>query len=140
MEKRKLVRAYHSQKGNAKIRGIEWNFTFDSWVAWWGEDIDKRGSGRFDLSMQRIADAGPYSPENTVKGHPKKNRRTASAIKRNLKQEMAKISHQKHLDWLMTQPSKIVEPDINDDEPCFFEFHSKYSNKKYQKHLIISEN
>lgn len=64
---------YNWQRGNAKKRGIEWLFTFDTWLEWWGDDLPNRGQRSWNLSMQRIWDVGPYSPENTIKGRPKRN-------------------------------------------------------------------
>lgn len=65
------------------MRGIAWEFTFETWLAWWGDDLDRRGNLRGELSMQRFADAGPYSPDNTRKGTPLDNGRTRSAVYQN---------------------------------------------------------
>ena len=59
------VPAYHKQKYRAKERGIDWEFTFETWVEWWGDDFNKRG--RMGLHMARIGDEGPYSPDNCIK-------------------------------------------------------------------------
>ncbi len=58
---------YASQRSVAKSRGIEWLFTFHTWLAWWGSDLVLRGRGRADLCMARKGDVGPYSPENVMK-------------------------------------------------------------------------
>ena len=58
---------YQKQRERAKARGIEWQFTYEAWVAWWGEDFFTRGRRRDDLVMARIGDVGPYSPTNCVK-------------------------------------------------------------------------
>jgi hypothetical protein len=62
-----LNHKYHVQKIAAASRGIEWNFTYDSWIEWWGNDIGKRGRGKGKLQMGRIGDIGPYHPDNCIK-------------------------------------------------------------------------
>jgi hypothetical protein len=64
---RKYKQAYRTQKSGAKVRNIEWHFTYEEWVAWWGADIDKRGNKTDCLVMSRIGDQGPYHPNNVVK-------------------------------------------------------------------------
>lgn len=59
--------AYHNQKANAKYRNIDWQFTYEEWLDWWGTDIEKRGRGKGKLCMARIGDAGPYHPNNCYK-------------------------------------------------------------------------
>ena len=58
---------YNQQKGNAKYRSIEWDFTYESWIEWWGDDIIRRGTKSDSLCMCRKNDTGPYSPDNTFK-------------------------------------------------------------------------
>ena len=60
-------KAYHTQRKAAEQRGIEWQFTLKTWVAWWGDDYQYRGRCSGQLVMARKGDAGPYSPSNTVK-------------------------------------------------------------------------
>ena len=59
--------AYAQQKDNASKRGISWDFSFDTWIKFWGGDIDKRGCTENDLVCARHGDVGPYSPENCFK-------------------------------------------------------------------------
>ena len=58
---------YNGQKSQAGKRGIEWHFTFDSWLAWWGDDIINRGPYKGQLVMARFNDVGPYHPDNVRK-------------------------------------------------------------------------
>ena len=63
--------AYHNQKGAAKDRGIEWLFTYETWVKWWEDKLGKewmqlRGCQSNQYVMARHGDRGPYSPENVV--------------------------------------------------------------------------
>jgi hypothetical protein len=75
--------AYNVQKRNAALRGIAWEITFEEWLAWWGDDIGRRGRGECDLQMQRIADSGPYKLGNIKKGVPLQNAKTAAIMKMN---------------------------------------------------------
>jgi hypothetical protein len=59
--------AYWSQKCTAGKRNIPWEFTYETWLAWWGTDIDKRGRGKGKLVMARYGDVGPYSITNCKK-------------------------------------------------------------------------
>ena len=59
--------SYSGQKYKAKNRNIEWQFTFESWIIWWGIDITKRGHKRGQLVMARYKDQGPYHPDNVRK-------------------------------------------------------------------------
>lgn len=59
--------AYRNQKKLAIKRGITWEFTFDEWLAWWGDDIAKRGTHLGSLCMARYNDTGPYAEWNVRK-------------------------------------------------------------------------
>ena len=78
----KAKRMFNSQKANAAKRGIEWLFSFDDWLEFWGEDLEKRGVGHDMLCMMRFGDTGPYSKENTRKGYARDNAKTAGVIRR----------------------------------------------------------
>ena len=69
--------AFHAQRGNAKRRGIAWEFTFDEWWAWWQTDgrWERRGSRTGKLVMARFGDVGPYSPDNVRPLTPAENTR-----------------------------------------------------------------
>ena len=68
MNMTKIKEAYRSQRDSAtKKRGIEWQFTWETWLAWWGDDIVNRGRRRGQLVQARKGDLGPYSPDNCVK-------------------------------------------------------------------------
>ena len=58
---------YHNHKSRSKRRDIDWQFTYDTWITWWGEDIVKRGRNAGQLVMGRIGDKGPYHPINVYK-------------------------------------------------------------------------
>jgi len=59
--------AFHKQKHHAKKRGIEFLFTFEEWMRWWGSDLGRRGRGADDLCMGRYADEGSYERGNVYK-------------------------------------------------------------------------
>ena len=64
---KKIRNAFTAQKCNAGIRRIEWQFTFEEYVIWWGDDFNNRGRKIGQLVMARIGDKGPYHPDNCVK-------------------------------------------------------------------------
>ena len=86
-----------SQRSGARSRRIEWCLTFEEWLAWWGDDIGRRGRGKNNLQMQRLGDTGPYALGNIVKGTPKEN--TATANKQKTK---------RYEDWV--NAGNVVEP------------------------------
>jgi hypothetical protein len=58
---------FNNQRQNAYKRNISFEFTYDNWVEWWGDDIDKRGKGKGKLCMARNGDVGSYHPDNVFK-------------------------------------------------------------------------
>lgn len=82
MDRSSARQKYASQKSRAKQHGIGWELTFDQWLAWWGSDLARRGSGPNSLQMQRPADTGPYALGNIRKGTPRDNMKTAANMKR----------------------------------------------------------
>lgn len=80
------LRKYHQQRGVAKARNIDFQFTFEEWVSWWeanlGPDWMKlRGRRRDQFVMSRCNDVGPYvgwnvrcilSIDNYEEAHPKR--------------------------------------------------------------------
>lgn len=110
---RKARSAYHSQKYHAKQRGIQWRFTFAEWVQWWGDDFHRRGSGQFNLQMQRINDEGPYASWNVRKGVPAQNSSTYSNMHANRKSAEAARRHQETLNKAEAAPS---HDDMTEDE------------------------
>lgn len=52
------------QRSQAKRRGKEWLFTFETWLEFWEHKIDYRDGTQTGLVMGRYYDCGPYSPEN----------------------------------------------------------------------------
>ena len=68
--RRPLLRAFKLQRYNAQQRGVEFGFTYEAWIEWWGKDISKRGRGADQLVMLRYGDEGPYSSSNCYKGIP----------------------------------------------------------------------
>jgi len=72
--------AYKAIKGRSKRRGIEFQFTYEEWLAWWEKALAehgphaKRGKGKDLLVMCRIGDRGPYAADNVYCGTPAQNR------------------------------------------------------------------
>ena len=72
--------AYRDQMGLAKKkRNIEWQFTFEEWLDWWGDDIHNRGILKGQLVMARYGDIGPYHPDNVRKTTVEDNVKEARA-------------------------------------------------------------
>lgn len=61
-----LKAAYYRQKSSAKLRGIPWEFSFESWERFWIESgkLSFRGKGRGMYVMARFGDSGSYCPGN----------------------------------------------------------------------------
>ncbi|MEB2544295.1 hypothetical protein [Burkholderia cenocepacia] len=95
--------AFSVQRHNAGRRGIGWELTFEQWLEWWGDDIERRGVHPGDLQMQRIADAGPYALGNIKKGTPKQNAQTRAAVLRNRQGQQNRMEHQAKLNELLTE-------------------------------------
>jgi hypothetical protein len=78
MDRTTARRRYYRQKYGAKARGIGWQLTFEQWLDWWGEDLDRRGTHYNSLGMCRFGDVGPYALDNIYKGTPRQNGHTRS--------------------------------------------------------------
>lgn len=90
--------AYFHQRARAKRRGIGFELTFEQWREWWGADIDRRGTRKGDLCMQRIRDTGPYALGNIEKGDAQKNSDTRVMMKPIKDAIRAHVAHQSQLD------------------------------------------
>lgn len=66
---------YNYQRSGAHRRHILWQFTFEQWLEWWGDDIWQRGGGNDmdSLVMCRRGDTGPYHPDNVYKATRREN-------------------------------------------------------------------
>lgn len=58
---------FNDQRGQARARGIAFNLTWEEWINWWGDDVDKRGNEADSLCMCRYNDTGPYELGNIYK-------------------------------------------------------------------------
>ena len=101
---------FNSQRHGAKRRGIEWKLTFDEWVEWWGCDYHNRGTGRFQLQMQRFHDAGAYELGNIKKGIPRDNAKTKGAVMRRNNAMKLWIKHKQQVALSVDD----VETDVDD--------------------------
>jgi hypothetical protein len=64
---------YHNHKARSKRRGIDFEFSYDEWMLWWGEDITNRGRKKGQLVMARNGDVGSYHPDNVHKAKVEEN-------------------------------------------------------------------
>lgn len=72
--------AYENQRRSAAFRGIDWLFTFNSWLEWWQSTgkLELRGNTKSNPYMMcRIKDCGPYSPDNVYCGTTTQNNNDA---------------------------------------------------------------
>ena len=67
------IDGYRNQRNHCKARGVEFNFSYEEWITFWGKDIDKRGRGLDKLQMCRNNDIGPYSIGNIYKATHQQN-------------------------------------------------------------------
>lgn len=68
-----MKQKYYDQKRHAKDRNIDWQFTYETWLEWWGDDILNRGYYKGQLVMARHNDEGPYHPNNVRKATVEEN-------------------------------------------------------------------
>lgn len=56
------------QKSMAKVRGIEWQLTFEEWWNIWEQSgkYEQRGRGAGKYCMSRKGDVGPYAVNNVM--------------------------------------------------------------------------
>lgn len=134
MDITKYRQAYYTQKCNAQRRGIEFLLTFKEWCDFWGEDIDRRGNGPYDLQMQRHADTGPYAVGNIRKGTPKQNSATYQKMRRKRECDQSAQELQAALDAAMNEPSRLPH-DSDGREPHYFNLGIKSSYRHRYFHL-----
>jgi hypothetical protein len=60
----KYYRAWLQQRNQAQFRKEGWDFTFEDWLAAWGDNIVHRGRGRDCMSMIRPDPMHPWSKSN----------------------------------------------------------------------------
>ena len=72
---------FGAQKQNARRRNIPFEFTYQTWIDWWGDDIQQRGKGADKLVMARKNDQGAYHPDNVIKLFGKENVRDGNLNK-----------------------------------------------------------
>ena len=61
-----LVSVFQKQRSGAIIRGITWDFDYQSWLKVWTDSgfLNMRGRGRGRYAMARNKDVGPYAAWN----------------------------------------------------------------------------
>ena len=64
---------FQKHKSGAKARGIEFDLTYDEWLAIWGQKLEDRGRHAGQSGMLRTRDEGGYSVGNVRIGTPKEN-------------------------------------------------------------------
>lgn len=61
-----LRHRFHIQRVHAGVREIEWDLSFEDWLAWWMDSghLHERGSKPDEYCMARHGDTGPYALDN----------------------------------------------------------------------------
>lgn len=103
---RKAMLAFHAHKGNAKRRGIAFEFTFTEWWEWWQVDNRwaNRGLGSDKLVMARKGDTGPYSLGNVY----------CATHRQNLYDVSADVREQAGRQSWLTTPTRRPPPHLTD--------------------------
>jgi len=91
---------FSDQKQNARRRGIQFEFDYNTWISWWGDDIKLRGRGKGTLVMARKKDQGAYHPDNVVKLLNEENIRQGNCGKIVTEETRKKLSTISHLRWI----------------------------------------
>lgn len=99
---------FKAQRQRSIQRGIDWQFTFDEWVAWWGDDIKDRGNTKNKLVMARYGDTGPYHPNNVYKAKMHENTAEWSNSDR-FKDMMASYEYRDKIKSAWRDPSRNVK-------------------------------
>lgn len=118
--------AFYQQRSGAKRRGIEWLLTFDEWLAWWGDDLSKRGGGHDKLQMQRFGDSGPYALGNIKKGYPADNSKTVRIVRQNKRTAALGKAREAALDRAMFMASAPSSDDPAPDSPLHTSHWGRY--------------
>ena len=66
-EQKKIGTSFQQQIRDARQRNIDFKFTYEEWLVWWGDDIVNRGRTKGKLVMARYKDQGCYEPTNCYK-------------------------------------------------------------------------
>ena len=84
-----LFRRYHEQRRAAEQRGIEWQFTFKSWLETWADSghLHERGRRRGQFQMCRFEDFGPYASSTVRIDRMEANASEAQATKQRIRLE-----------------------------------------------------
>lgn len=87
-------KGFTAHKWNAKMRGIEFLFTFEQWRDWWTATgkWELRGRGRGKYCMRRHGDVGPYSIDNVFCGTNEENLRDGNLGKTVSQETRGKIA------------------------------------------------
>lgn len=116
MEIAEAYRKYRVQESHADCRGIEWKITFQEWLDWWGDDLDRRGPHKDELGMCRFHDKGPYQLGNIYKGHPRDNAKTNGNVQRGVRSSRAAKELHAQLLAADAVPSVPYDDVLSEDE------------------------
>lgn len=113
-DRKKFGDKYHAVKAMARKRGIDWQFTIETWLNWWGDDWHLRGQGAGRLSCVRKDLDGPFSPDNCDKREHREytskidhTRRVEHSVGMRKAQKRGLPRHQYHCKPVMTPAGRF---------------------------------
>ncbi len=133
MTRKEARQRFSQQRAGAKRRGIEWRLTFDQWLEWWGDDLDRRGRASWQLQMQRFHDRGAYELGNIRKGTPADNSRTAASVRLARESNQRAVAYQASLDDLPYAADE--DDDVDWDDLPISEAFSRAGSIRSSAHL-----
>lgn len=111
---------FSNARSRANKSGVGWILSFDEWIEWWGDDIDRIGTGQNDLRMVRISDKEPFSIHNIRKVDAIQFGKIISAKRRNRASFVHAEENAFRKDAMVYSASKEIDNDhIDDNEPLF---------------------
>lgn len=110
-------KGFTDQKRNAKMRGVEFLFTFEQWRDWWiaTGKWEQRGRGRGKYCMRRHGDTGPYSVENVFCGLNEDNVRDGNlgkVMSQETRQKLSKANSGKAHPWSVGERNPMHRPEV----------------------------
>ena len=110
-------KGFTDQKRNAKMRGVEFLFTFEQWRDWWiaSGKWEQRGRGRGKYCMRRHGDTGPYSVENVFCGLNEDNVRDGNlgkVMSQETRQKLSKANSGKAHPWSVGERNPMHRPEV----------------------------
>lgn len=110
-------KGFTAHKSNAKMRGVEFLFTFEQWRDWWiaTGKWELRGRGYGKYCMRRHGDVGPYSIDNVFCGTNEENVRDGNLGKvdsQETKRKKSESMRGKPKPWALGEKNPMHRPEV----------------------------